>query len=178
MRDRRIDRAVVVCKKIVSLFSHSWKRQRALKAAQEELGLPQRKLVTESPTRWGSRQMMIQRLLEQEKAITQVLAAERSTRHLVLKWQDIDILEAVSKALGPLLDFTDALSSENYVTVSCLKPILHLFSSELLQEKDEDPSTLSHTAPESGRDPGHQSQNSHRGRICVCHAKWPCCCYL
>ncbi|XP_013860009.1 zinc finger BED domain-containing protein 1 [Austrofundulus limnaeus] len=138
MRDNRIDRAVGVGKKIVSLFSHSWKRQRALKAAQEELGLPQHKLMTESPTRWGSRQMMIQRLLEQEKAITQVLAAERSTRHLVLKWQDIDVLDAVSKALGPLLDFTDALSSENYVTVSCLKSILHLFSSKLLQEKDED----------------------------------------
>ncbi|KAK0132046.1 Zinc finger BED domain-containing protein 1 [Merluccius polli] len=133
MRDSRIDRAVGVCKKIVSLFSHSWKRQRALKAAQEELGLPQHKLVTESPTRWGSRQKMIQRLLEQEKAITQVLAADRSTRHL-----DIDVLDAVSKALGPLLDFTDALSSENYVTVSFLRPILHLFSSELLQEKDED----------------------------------------
>lgn len=66
----RIDRAVGVCKKIVSLFSHSWKKQRALKAAQEELGLPQRKLVTESPTRWGSRQMMIPQVLEQEKAIT------------------------------------------------------------------------------------------------------------
>lgn len=81
---------------------------------------------------------MIQRLLEQEKTITPVLAADRSTRHLVLKWQDIDVLDAVSKALGPLLDFTDALSSENYVTVSFLRPILHLFSSELLQEKDED----------------------------------------
>lgn len=44
------------------------------------------------------------------------------------------VLEAVSKALGLLLEFTDALS----VTVSCLKPNLHLFSSELLQEKDED----------------------------------------
>ncbi len=76
---------------------------------------------------------MIQRILEQKKAITQVLAADRSTRHLVLTWQDIDVLDSVSKALAPLLDFTDALSSENYVTVSCLKPTLHLFNSELLQ---------------------------------------------
>lgn len=81
---------------------------------------------------------MIQQLLEKEKAIRQVLATEWSTRHLVLKWQDINVLDAVSKALGPLLDFTDALSSENYMTVSCLKFILHLFSSELLQEKDEE----------------------------------------
>lgn len=81
---------------------------------------------------------MIQQILEQEKAITQVLAADRSTRHLVPTWQDIVVLDSVSKALGPLLDFTDALSSENYVTVSCLKPTLHLFNSELLQGKDED----------------------------------------
>ncbi len=138
MRDTRIDRAVGVCKKIVSVFSHSWKKQRTLKDAQVELGLPPHKLVTESATRWGSRQKMIQRILEQEKAITQVLAADRSTRHLVPTWQDIDVLDSVSKALGPLLDFTDALSSENYVTVSCLKPTIHLFNSELLQGKAED----------------------------------------
>ncbi len=69
---------------------------------------------------------MIQRILEQEKAIAQVLAADRSTRHLVPTWQDIDVLDSVSKALGPL------------VTVSCLKPTIHLFNSELLQGKAED----------------------------------------
>ncbi|KAI7790592.1 putative zinc finger BED domain-containing protein 1-like [Triplophysa rosa] len=134
----RIDKAVGVCKKIVSVISNSWKKQRTLKDAQVELGLLPHKLVTESATRWESRQKMIQRVLEQEKAITQVVAADRSTRHLVPTWQDIDVLDSVSKALGPLLDFTDALSSENYFTVSCLKPTLHLFSSELLQGKDED----------------------------------------
>ncbi len=51
MRDTRIDRAVGVCKKIVSVFSHSWKKQRTLKDAQVELGLPPHKLVTESATR-------------------------------------------------------------------------------------------------------------------------------
>ncbi len=34
---------------------------------------------------------MIQRLLEQEKAITQVLGADRAKRHLVLSWQDIQV---------------------------------------------------------------------------------------
>lgn len=100
-----------LCKKIVSSFSHSFKRQKALKDAQKEHGLPEHKLVTESKTRWGSRQKMIQQLLEQEKAVTPVLAADRLTRHLVLTWQDSDVLDSVSKVLGPLLDFTDALSS-------------------------------------------------------------------
>ncbi len=64
MRDTRLDRAVGVCKKIVSVFSHSWRKQRTLKDAQVELGLPPHKLETESATRCGSRQKMIQRILE------------------------------------------------------------------------------------------------------------------
>ncbi len=65
--------------------------------AQDELGLPKHMLTTETPTRWGSRQMMIQRVLEQERAISQVLKADRKSRHLVLSWQDMDVLEAVNK---------------------------------------------------------------------------------
>uniref|UniRef100_A0AAR2K029 BED-type domain-containing protein n=1 Tax=Pygocentrus nattereri TaxID=42514 RepID=A0AAR2K029_PYGNA len=113
LKDTRVDRAVSVGKKIVSAFSHSWKRQRALQEVQRDMGLPQHKLVTETPTRWGSKQKMIQRLLEQEKAITQVLAADSQ-------------------------EFTNALSAEDYVTVSCLKPVLQLFSSDILQVKEND----------------------------------------
>lgn len=88
---------------------------------------PAHQLITKTPTRWGSQQQMTERILEQEKALTQVLRADRKTRHLVLTWQDIDVLESVSKALSPLIAFTDALSGEQYVSVSYLKPVLHLF---------------------------------------------------
>ena len=114
----QVERAVGVCKKIVSAFCNSWKRKRELATAQAELGLPAHQLITETPTRWGSRQQMIERVLEQEEALTQVLRADKKTRHLVLTWQDIEVLEAVSKALSPLVDFTDALSGEQYVSVS------------------------------------------------------------
>ncbi len=72
MRDQRIQRAMGVCKKVVSAFSFSWKKKRELAATQEELKLPKHKLITESPTRWGSRHAMIARVLEQEKAIAKV----------------------------------------------------------------------------------------------------------
>lgn len=94
--------------------------------AQVEHNLAQQKLITESPTRWGSRLKMIERVLEQEAAISQVLKSDKKARHLVPTWQDIDVLESVKKALSPLRDFTDALSGENYVSVSYLKPMLHL----------------------------------------------------
>ncbi|XP_028434908.1 zinc finger BED domain-containing protein 1-like [Perca flavescens] len=106
MKDPRIDRAVAVCKKVVSSFSFSWKRRRDLATAQQELNLPAHQLISESPTRWGSREKMI----EQEQAISQVLAADKKTQHLVLTWQDLEVLESVHKALKPLLEFTDALS--------------------------------------------------------------------
>lgn len=37
--------------------------------------------------------------------------------------QDINVLESVNKAIGPLQEFTDVLSVENYVSVSYLKPV-------------------------------------------------------
>ncbi|CAL9689321.1 unnamed protein product [Knipowitschia caucasica] len=138
MKDPRIERAVGVGKKIVAAFGHSWKRQRALQAAQKELSLPEHKLITECCTRWGSRQRMIQRLLEQEKAIAQVLAADKTTRHLMLTWQDIEVLDSISTALSPLLEFTDAFSAEEYVTISCVKPVLQIFNNDLLKVKDND----------------------------------------
>lgn len=139
MRDTQIDRAVGLCKKLVSSFSYSWRRKRELAEAQRELKLPEHALKTECPTRWGSRQAMIERVLEQQRAIAHVLSTDRNARHLIPTWQDTDVLEAINKSLHRLTEFTDALSSEKYVSVSFVKPVLHLFSSSILKEKDDDP---------------------------------------
>lgn len=79
MKDACIDRTVAVCEKVVSSFSFSWKRRRDLATAQQELNLPEHQLISESPTKWGSREKMIERVLEQEQAISQVLAADKKT---------------------------------------------------------------------------------------------------
>ncbi|XP_058874176.1 E3 SUMO-protein ligase ZBED1-like isoform X1 [Acipenser ruthenus] len=136
--DKRIDHAIGVCKKLVSTFSCSWKKRKALSVAQAELSLPQHQLVTETPTRWGSRQRMIQRVLEQEEAIAQVLTADRKTRNLVPTWQDADVLRSLNKALSPLVAFTDVLSCENYVSVSYVKPVLHLLNNNILAVEEDD----------------------------------------
>lgn len=44
MNDQRIDRAVGLCKKLVSSFSYSWKRKREFLAAQKEMKLPSNKV--------------------------------------------------------------------------------------------------------------------------------------
>lgn len=81
---------------------------------------------------------MIARILEQHKAIAQVLSSDRKQRHLYLSWQDIDVLEAVNKSLTPLVEFTDALSGEKYVSVSLVKPTLHLFNNSVLKDQEDD----------------------------------------
>jgi len=137
MKDSRIDRAVGLCKKLVAYFSHSWKRRRELAIAQKELNLPEHQLKTECPTRWGSRQAMVQRILEQQTAIGHVLSADRKARHLTPTWQDIEVLEVINKTLTPLADFTDALSGEQYVTISSVKPVLHLFETMMAVQEDD-----------------------------------------
>lgn len=53
-------------------------------------------------------------------------------------WQDIEVLESVNKAVKPLREFTDALSREAYISESYIKPVLHLFKTNLLQPEEED----------------------------------------
>lgn len=83
MNDSEITMAISLCKKIVSSFSYSWRRQRQLAEVQMQLGLPAQQLITESATRWGLRQQMIERILEQEAAITKVLSSDKKSRHVV-----------------------------------------------------------------------------------------------
>lgn len=44
----------------------------------------------------------------------------------------------MSKALGPLLEFTDKFSAEDYVTISCVKPVLQIVCNNILQAKEND----------------------------------------
>ncbi|KAK0151882.1 Zinc finger BED domain-containing protein 4 [Merluccius polli] len=138
LKDDRVSRAIGLCKKVVGHFSHSWKKKAAMTEAQRELKLPEHSLITECPTRWGSKEMMIARVLEQLKAISQVLSGDRYARSLIPSWQDVQVLESIHKALHPLLDFTDALSGEEYVSISYLKPVLHLLATSVLAEDQED----------------------------------------
>ncbi|XP_040289759.1 E3 SUMO-protein ligase ZBED1-like [Bufo bufo] len=133
-----ISRALGICRKLVGHFSHSWKKRVALREAQRELDLPEHAMVTDCSTRWGSTQKMIARVIEQQNALSKILSTDRKVRHLLPSWQDLEVLESVNKALSPLQDFTDALSGESYVSISCVKPALNLLNTSVLAEEDTD----------------------------------------
>ncbi|XP_033485970.2 uncharacterized protein LOC117258871 [Epinephelus lanceolatus] len=87
-------------------------------------------MMTDCQTRWGSTQK-IGPFPPQE-------LRDRKTRQLLPSWQDLDDLESLNKALSPLQDFTNALSAEQYVSISYLKPVLHLLNTSVLAEEAED----------------------------------------
>ena len=99
--DPRVSRATGVCRKIVCTFSHGWKKRRDLAKFQLEHGLPQHSLVTDCCTRWGSKQKMISRILEQEAAIRHIFGLDCKCTHLIPSWQDLEVLESIKTALDP-----------------------------------------------------------------------------
>lgn len=142
MKHKRVDAAVRACRHLVQGFSRSWKRKRELKAKQTALELPQKSLIHDVVTRWGSTYQMLERFLSQQQAISATLAAERGVWHLMPKDSDITVIEQVCELLGPLNQFTDALASETRVTLSAIKPVLLHVKTEILEQKDEDPALV------------------------------------
>ena len=67
-----IDRALGCCDTLVAAFHWSWKKQRDLKAKQIQLGIIEHKLISAVKTRWGSTYCMVERILEQQQAISAV----------------------------------------------------------------------------------------------------------
>ena len=81
---------------------------------------------------------MVERVLEQEKAIHLVLSEDRKASHLLFTWQDLDILSAINDTLSPLAEFTAVISGEKYVTISAVLPIINLLKTSALQENAND----------------------------------------
>ncbi len=81
---------------------------------------------------------MIERILEQERAIRSVLSNDRKSVHLIPSWQDIQVLESIKLALSPLHSLTDILSGEKHVTVSAVMPLLHQMNSVILLNGESD----------------------------------------
>ena len=90
------------------------------------------------PTRWGSMNKIISRIIEQEEAIRRVLSSDRKTISFNLTWQDKDVLESMNKVLSQLSSLTDILSGENYVTISSVLPMIELLNNTLLKDSDGD----------------------------------------
>ncbi|KAL1270631.1 hypothetical protein QQF64_029647 [Cirrhinus molitorella] len=89
-KDRRA-RAMGLCRNLVNTFNLSWLKKRDLRMAQTETNVPQHNQVLDVATRWGTKQKMIERMLEQLSAIRRVLVEDRKHGHLNPTWQDVSV---------------------------------------------------------------------------------------
>lgn len=76
----RVEMAIKKCRALVETFNRSWKRNRE---KQESLGVPRHKMIGDVVTRWGSTYSMISRIIEQQQAISAVLAEDRKNWSLM-----------------------------------------------------------------------------------------------
>lgn len=94
--------------------------------------MPQKALIHDMVTQWGSTQNMLERFLSQQQPVFATLARERGTWHLMPK-----VMEELCQLLEPLSKFTDALASETRVTLLAIKPVLDHIIRDGLVEKDK-----------------------------------------
>lgn len=137
LKIRPVEDAVWACRHTIQGFTRSWKRKRDFKSKQVILGLPEKSLIHDVVTRWGSTFVM-ERFLSHQQAVSAALAGERGAWHLMPKDLHITIMEQVCDLLRPLNVLTDALLSEKRVTISAIKPILVHIKSQVLQQCDGD----------------------------------------
>ena len=133
---------LVRCRKIVGHFKHSVVETELLKKEREAMGISQRKLVQEVNTRWNSTFYMLERLLEQEAAVSAVLVKDRKFRHLVLDPNDLFIMQHVATVLKPLAQATEMLCEEKQPSISVILPTLVALLKKHLATANSEPEVV------------------------------------
>ena len=128
-----IQTAISRAKKVVEHFNRSRLHYEELEEKQQLLGLTKHKLIQGVQHRWNSVYDMIERLCEQQAAISAVLHHHRDLLHL--EHSPSFFLEDLCKILEPFKDATTYLSARRYPTLSILGPVLHKILSTL-EEND------------------------------------------
>ena len=120
----RVVKAIARCKRIVTHFNHSSKSSHLLKEKQSNHGHKQHSLIQDVITRWNSAHYMIKRMLEQQ----QPLCATLLELHKGDLWPtdtELKTLEGFVMVMEPLVEITEAIGADKWVTISTLRPILH-----------------------------------------------------
>ena len=134
------------CKKIVGHFKPSLVASAALEETQKRLGLPKKKLVQEVPTRWNSSYTMLSCLVEQQVAVSAVLAESSKTtdRDLILSSAEIAAMECAISVLQPLAQATEMLGGEKIPSISVIQPVLTALRRKHLQTSAVEPQMAVH----------------------------------
>ena len=133
------------CRKIVGHFSHSPTASDILADIQNQLGLPQKKLVQDVQTCWNSTFYMLQSVFEQKNALAQYAADHDIPQ---LSSQNWILVEKVIKLLEPCEQLTKDLSKDDS-TISMVIPGYNVLRQTLLCADDRGVQTIKQSLLES-----------------------------
>ena len=119
-----ITKVLARCRRLVSHFNHSSKSSYLLKEKQRDLHHKQHNLVQDVATRWNSAYYMVQRVLEQQQPLCATLL-ELKKGDLMPSDSEFDTMEKYVIVMKPLVEITEAIGAEQWVTISTLRPLLH-----------------------------------------------------
>lgn len=131
---RAVIDAIAVARKIVGHFKHSAQACDSLAKLQQTLQIPAQKLIQDVSTRWNSTYYMIERLLEQRKAIIVYMADHSNIASL--KEHQWGVLEKLNNILKPFEEMTKELSRDT-ACASIVIPAVRLIVCALETVSDE-----------------------------------------
>lgn len=115
----QIARAIARCKRIATHFHHSCKSSYILKEKQKSLGYKEHVLIQEVATRWNSLYYMATRILEQQQPLCASLLEIHKTE-LMPTDAEFKTLEEFASVMKVLVDVTEAIGGETWITVSTI----------------------------------------------------------
>lgn len=113
-------------RRVVSFFHRSVRAAEILQDKQKQLGLPVHKLIQDVSTRWSSTQNMLERLLEQQPAISAALVSRdlrRGEEINTLQDKDFCNVEDIVKLMAPVKLVTTSMCEDKRPTLSVISPV-------------------------------------------------------
>lgn len=139
----RIDSFLGSCRKLVDHFREP--TVYLLREKQKQHGLTQCALITDRGRSWLAALAMMQRLKEQQVAVTATLEESSSSSHFRCEHPDWVLLEGLIEILQPFKVVANMISSCQYPTISMVRPVLHMLLNTTLKVKEGDLKEISTT---------------------------------
>ena len=110
-----------------------------LKVKQVDLKHDTHILIGDVVTRWNSTYYMIARVLEQQQPLCAALLALKKG-DLMPSDAEFAVMETYVEVMKPIVDVTEGIGAQKWVTISAVRPILHKLLNVTLVEQDSDTS--------------------------------------
>jgi len=132
-----MSKAIGRAKRLVSHFNHSCKSSYVLRRKQHDLKHDEQCLIQSVPTRWNSAYYMLERILKQQQPLFATLI-EIHKSDLMPSDAEITAMEAFVAVMDPIVNITEVICGEKWVTLSGVRPLLYKLTAKHLVEASSD----------------------------------------